>query len=599
VFRPEHAFASLVATLRERAASQPERSGFFFYGGTDPDNELNALSYGDLDRRARAIAARLQRHGTAGQRVLLLQQPGAEFVTAYYGTLYAGAIAVTTYPFHRSRLAQAMSKLRRLLLDSGCHMVLTTSDVAAPFCAAWRERFGDDEPVVLASETIANEEAAEWQAPVASLETVAFLQYTSGSTREPRGVAVTHGNLLHNAGLIARKFGNRPGSVGLSWLPPYHDMGLIGAVIEPVVVGFPSVIMPPHTFLQHPVKWLRLITRVGATVTGGPNFAYDLCVRRVSAEQIQQLDLSSWTVAYNGAEPIHPDTLERFSSVFSACGFNPKAFYPCYGLAESTLFVTGGTQLAGPIVRWFDGPELQAGRAIVRDVGDPRAKALVGCGDDSDDQKVHIVDPDTGHPCPHGVVGEVWVSGASVARGYWQRDEDSLRVFGGCLTGTSEGPFLRTGDLGVICDGELFITGRIKDLIILNGRNLYPQDLEFVVQNSHPGLAPFAGAAFAVEVDGEERLGIAQEVERKYLHCEPAEMVIAIREALMREAEVQPSVIALLKPAQVPRTSSGKVQRSRCRTLLLDGALAVIHRVPDLTDPVWSAVSATLEPDRR
>jgi len=581
-------FPSFVALLRHRATEQPDRTGFLFLRDNNPENDLDLLTYSQLDEKARAIASVLQQSGEPGQRVLLLHQPGEDFVTSFYGCLYAGAIAVTTYPAHRGRLKQSLPKICDLLTDAECSTILTTSEIAPVFTAAWKEVIGDQAPLVLASDAIPTTEADNWKKPTVRQDTVAFLQYTSGSTSRPRGVAVTHGNMLHNSQVIARGFESDSNSMGISWLPPYHDMGLIGGVVKPAYVGFPVVILSPYTFLQQPFRWLQTITKVRATVTGGPNFAYDLCVRRVTAEQLARLELSSWKIAFNGAEPIHPETMERFCEMFAPCGFNPKAFYPCYGLAESTLYVTGGKALAGPKVEWLDRSELEAGSAVAAAAKQDDAKAVVGCGHAAPDHRVVIVDPESRLVRPDGQVGEIWVSGPSVAAGYWNCPEETVRAFSAQLADTGEGPFLRTGDLGFLRNGELFVTGRIKDVIIINGRNLYPQDLEVAAQASHPGLQPFGGVAFSVEHEGQERLVIAQEVQREFLRGNSAEMIAAIRQAIVRDYDVQAYAIALLKPGQVPRTSSGKVRRSLCRTSLMSRELETVSVHPALESPFWS-----------
>jgi acyl-CoA synthetase (AMP-forming)/AMP-acid ligase II len=583
--RPE--FQSFVALLRHRATDHPRQTGFLFLRENNPENDLDLFSYGQLDEKARAIAAALQQSGEPGQRILLLHQPGSEFVAAFYGCLYAGAIAVTTYPPHRGRLKQSLPKICELLKDAECSTILTTADIAPVFIAAWNEVFQTEPPLVVASDAIQTSEADRWRNPMAGRDTVAFLQYTSGSTSRPRGVAVTHGNMLHNSEVIARGFESDSESMGISWLPPYHDMGLIGGVVKPLYVGFPVVILSPYTFLQQPFRWLQTITKVRATVTGGPNFAYDLCVRKVTPEQRARLDLSSWKVAFNGAEPIHPETMERFSTMFKPCGFRPEAFHPCYGLAESTLYVTGGEALAGPKVEWLDRAELESGTAVPVK-GKREAKAVVGCGHTPADHKVLIVNPESHLPCSDGRIGEVWVSGPSVAAGYWNRPEESAKVFCAHLADSGEGPFLRTGDLGFLKNGELFVTGRIKDVIIINGRNLYPQDLEVTAHSSHPGLQPFGGAAFAIEHDGQERLVIAQEVLREFLRADSAEMIAAIRQAIVRDYDVQAHAIALLKPGQIPRTSSGKVRRSLCRKSLMQRELETVSVHPALESPFWS-----------
>ena len=585
---PSHKkWSSFVGLLRHRASAQGQQTGYLFLRDNDPEKDLDLLSYAQLDQKARTIASALQATGEPGQRVLLLHQPGLHFVTAFYGCLYAGAIAVTTYPVHRGRLKQALPKICSLLKDSECSTVLTTEEMAADFAAAWKEVIDERCPRVIASDILSSSNAEKWHAPTVGRDSVAFLQYTSGSTSSPRGVAVTHGNMLHNSELIARGFESDSRSMGISWLPPYHDMGLIGGVVKPLFVGFPVVILSPYTFLQQPFRWLQTITKVRATVTGGPNFAYDLCVRKVTPEQRSRLDLSSWKIAFNGAEPIHPETMERFSALFSSCGFNPKAFYPCYGLAESTLYVTGGKALAGPKYIHVNRSELEQGKAVVaKPNGD--VKMLVGCGHAAAEQKVVIVDPQTRRKCPDGSVGEVWVSGPSVAAGYWNRPQESAKVFCARLADDGKGPFLRTGDLGFLQKGELFVTGRIKDLIIINGRNLYPQDVEVTAQASHPALQPFGGAAFCVEHENQERLVIAQEVQREFLRADSAEMMAAIRQAIVRDYDVQAYAVALLKPGQVPRTSSGKVRRSLCKASLMAGELETIGLHPNSENAFWS-----------
>jgi len=585
--RPRVEFQSFVALLRHRATAQARETGFLFLRDNNPENDLDLLSYSQLDEKARAIAAVLQQSGEPGQRVLLLHQPGVDFVTAFYSCLYAGAIAVTTYPAHRGRLKQSLPKICELLKDAQCNTILTTADIVPVFNTAWKEVVGGAAPLVIASDAISSAEADKWRNPSAARDTVAFLQYTSGSTSRPRGVAVTHGNMLHNSEVIARGFESDSNSMGISWLPPYHDMGLIGGVVKPLYVGFPVVILSPYTFLQQPFRWLQTITKVRATVTGGPNFAYDLCVRKVTPEQRERLDLSSWKIAFNGAEPIHPETMERFCAMFERCGFNPKAFHPCYGLAESTLYVTGVKALSGFRVEWLDRAKLEAGSAVPAKAKQEDAKAVVACGRAPADHRVVIVNPKSKLPCPDGKVGEVWVSGPSVAAGYWNRPEESEAVFSVYMD-SGEGPFLRTGDLGFLMKGELFITGRIKDVIIINGRNLYPQDLEVTAHLSHPGLQPFGGAAFAVEHDGQERLVIAQEVQREFLRTDSAEMIAAIRQAIVRDYDVQAHAIALLKPGQIPRTSSGKVRRSLCRSALMSRELETVGVHPSLESAFWS-----------
>ena len=440
---------------------------------------------------------------------------------------------------------------------------------------------------MIASDDVSPDLADAWRPPAIHRETVTLLQYTSGSTSRPRGVMITHGNLLHNSSLIHRGFEAGPSSVGLSWLPPYHDMGLIGGILQPVFGGFPVTIISPYAFLQQPYCWLKTISKVRATITGGPNFAYELCLRKVTPEQRATLDLSSWKVAFNGAEPIHPATMERFSATFASCGFNPKAFYPCYGLAEATLIVSGGKALSGPKLLHLDRKALEQDTAIPAAANAKEAKPVVGCGQTFTDQKVVIVDPESGRACPEKRVGEIWVAGPSVSSGYWNRPDETFNTFCAFRADTGEGPFLRTGDLGFFDQGELFVTGRIKDIVIINGRNLYPHDLEISAQASHPGLQSGSGAIFSVEYDGQERLVVAQEVQREALRTEPQQMVAAIRQAIVRDFDVQAYAIALLKPGQVPKTSSGKIRRALCKSALMSHSLETVHVHPAPESSFW------------
>jgi acyl-CoA synthetase (AMP-forming)/AMP-acid ligase II len=588
---------SFVELLRYRATTQPEQAAYLFLRERAPeDDNFNRISYGSLDQQARAIAATLQAAGAfSGQKVLLLHQPGADFVTAFFGCLYAGAVAVTTYLGHRGRLKQGLPKIVELLKDAECKFVLTSADAAPVFKAAWEEVIGGNQPNVIDTDNISPIGADAWHCPALDRETVTLLQYTSGSTSRPRGVMITHGNLLHNSSLIQRGFDSDTSSVGISWLPPYHDMGLIGGILQPVFVGFPVAIIPPFAFLQQPFCWLQTISRIRATITGGPNFAYELCLRKVTPEQRSTLDLSSWKVAFNGAEPIHADTMKRFSEAFASCGFNRKAFYPCYGLAEATLFVTGGQALAGPKVLHLDRKALEQDTALPANADSKDVKAVIGCGETAPDQKVVIVDPESRCACPEKCVGEVWVSGPSISSGYWNRPDETFNTFGAYRADTGEGPFLRTGDLGFLHQGELFVTGRLKDIVIINGRNLYPHDLEVTAQASHPGLQPGSGAIFSVEYDGQERLVIAQEVQREALRTDPQQMVSAIRQAMVRDFDVQAYAIVLLKPGQVPKTSSGKIRRALCKSALMSHSLETVHLHPAPESSFWRNDAAAYE----
>src|SRR6202035_4988479 len=394
------------------------------------------------------------------------------------------------------------------------------------------------------------------------------------STSNPKGVVVTHANLVHNEEAICLGFGQTAASVIVGWLPLYHDMGLIGNVLQPLYTGATAVLLSPFAFLQRPRLWLETIDRYRGTTSGGPNFAYDLCVRKIGEAKRTGLDLSSWSVAFNGAEPVRAETLERFSAAFASCGFRREAFFPCYGLAEATLFAAGGDPASAPAVRAFRTGDLLRHEAVEAATGEASSRPRVGCGRPSPGQRIAVVDPESGAPCPPGRVGEIWIAGPSVAAGYWDQPPETERLFHARTT-DGDGPFLRTGDLGFLAaDGELFVTGRLKDLIILRGRNHYSQDLEATAGTAHPSLGDGTGAAFTVDSDGEERLVVVYEVDRHA--ARPGEIAAAIRQVIAEEHEGPAWEVVLVPTGGGPRTTSGKVQRRACRDLYLSGKLRVL-----------------------
>jgi amino acid adenylation domain-containing protein len=561
---------TLVEVLRHRAQRQGEGLAYTFL--LDGETAEAHLTYAGLDRRARGLAATLAREGiVAGDRVLLLYPPGLDYIAAFFGCLYAGAVAVPAYP-PRSRRPSA--RLQSIQESAGARAVLSTGAVLSGLDRQLPRR-----PGVLwqAAEGAAMEAGAEeWRDPQVGEEALAFLQYTSGSTAAPKGVMLRHANLVANLEQICRAFAQTPEERTVIWLPPYHDMGLIGGILTPLYVGNPAVLLSPVAFLQRPLRWLQAISRYRGTTSGGPNFAYDLCADRIGPEEREALDLSSWTLAFNGAEPVRTATLERFAAAFAPCGFRAEAFLPCYGLAEGTLLAACGRREDRPHVGAFAAAELERHRAVAaapETVETGEARALVGCGVAPAGARLQVVDPESGRPCAAGQVGEIWIAGPAVAAGYWELPEATAASFG-ARTADGDGPWLRTGDLGFLTEsGELFVTGRIKDLIILRGRNHYPQDIELTVERSHPALRPGCGAAFAVEVEGEERLVVVQEVRREHREEDPAGLVAAIRRAVADEHEAQVHAVVLLRTATIPKTTSGKIQRSACRARFLDGTL--------------------------
>lgn len=571
-------YATLVDLLRDRAETIGDRSAYTFLA--DGETESGRLTYGELDRQARAIAAHLRARVSPGSRVLVVYPytAGLEFIAAFFGCLYAGVVAVTDNP---PRSAAGLEKTVARLQSSEAEIALTTRGLLSHLRGLLQKQpqlTGPLEDIPwIATDALSPNSAADWTPPEIDSDTLAFLQYTSGSTGTPKGVMVTHRNVLHNSEIIYNCFEHTEHSRGLIWLPLFHDMGLIGGVVQPLYGAFPVTLMSPVALIQKPMRWLEAVSRYKATTSGGPNFAYDLLWRQAKASEIDRLDLSSWEVAFSGAEPIRAETLDRFAETFAPCGFRREAFYPCYGMAETTLFISGGSKAEAPIVETFDGAALEEHRALPVAADDPKAKAVVGCGRGWLGDEIAIADPDTLQPLGEGEVGEIWVRGAGVGSGYWNQPEETERTFGGKLG--DRGPFLRTGDLGFLRKGELFITGRIKEMMILWGRNHYPQHIEQTVESCHPTLRPGCGAAFAIEVEGEERLVVAQEVERRFLRkLNGEEAIAAIRKAIADRHLADVYAVVLLKTGSLPKTTSGKVQRQMCRRRFLEGSLDVVGR---------------------
>ncbi|CCK27547.1 hypothetical protein BN159_3168 [Streptomyces davaonensis JCM 4913] len=561
---------SLVDLLRTRAAQQPERQAYVFLDSHG--RAENALTYAQLDRQARRVAATLRATCSPGDRVLILYPPGAEYVSAFLGCLYAGTVAVPSPPPH----ARNAARLRAIAADAQPAAALTGDRALA----AVRKRLPELAEMAWLSTGDLTADPESWTDPGADGDSLAFLQYTSGSTAVPKGVMVTHGNLLHNSAQIQRRTRAGEESRLVSWLPPFHDMGLIGGILQPLFGGFPGVLMAPGTFVLDPAQWLRAISDHAATVSAVPPFALDLCVERVDPGTHEPLDLSTLDTVIVGAEPVPAACLDRFAEHFAPWGMRRSALRPSYGLAEATLMVSCGDRLTASSALTLDAAALEAHR--VEPGGAGQRRTVVGCGSSVDGQRLLVVDPADGTPSGPGQVGEVWVGGPSVARGYWNRPEESATVFG-ARTASGEGPFLRTGDLGFLRDGELFITGRSKDLIIVRGRNLYPQDIERCAESAHPALRPHATAAVAVDPgDGTERLVVVAEVRRGVEPPPVAEVAREVGRAITAEFDVRLHRLVLVRPSTVPKTSSGKIRRRGTRAALVAGSLGVVAE--------WTAV---------
>jgi acyl-CoA synthetase (AMP-forming)/AMP-acid ligase II len=581
---PSAPASSLVEILRHWSDAIPDAQAFLFL----PDGEVEGprCTYADLDRMARALAVVLRERAEPGDRALLLYEPGLDFLTAFFACWYAGLIPVPACPARRrARNGQFLESIAK---DCQPRLGLTTAPLAANQAAAvnlplqW-----------LATDQIDDSHAGRWREPRMERDAIALLQYTSGSTAAPKGVMVTHANLLHNESLIARALAHPTPGCGICWLPHYHDMGLVGFLLQTVFRGARTVLFPPGVVAQRPFLWLQAVARYRAHISGGPNFAYNLCVQRIAAEQRSALDLRDWTIAVVGSEPVSVRTMEGFTEAFMPCGFRPEAFYPCYGLAEATLFVTGGATASPPVTQSVHADALEEGHVVPTLPGAAGPRTLVGCGWPWGGQDVVIVDPHDRTRCPADRVGEIWVHGPSVAKGYWNRPEEAAQTFAARLAdggSTKEeggrrkeempvanssdssfllppSSFLRTGDLGFVQGGELFVTGRLKDLLVIHGRNHYPQDIEATVQGVHPALREGGGAAFETGPDGEPRLVLVQELDRHLgRHVDLAQLARAVRQAVAAQHELRVHDLWFLEPGALPRTSSGKVRRHACRT---------------------------------
>lgn len=577
---------TLVDILRQRASLQPDKVAYTFL--TDGETEAVSLTYRQLEQKAQAIATYIQSLCQPHTRVLLLYPPGLGFIEAFFGCLYAGAIAIPAYPPRPNR---SIDRIQSIIQSAEPTLALTTNSIISNL-----QKKADRTPELkslrwLATDDLDVKYANQWQETSINQNNLAFLQYTSGSTAEPKGVKITHHNLLHNLTAIHSCFQHHSQSQGVIWLPPYHDMGLIGGILQPLYGDFPVALMSPLMFLQNPLRWLKAISRYRATTSGGPNFAYDLCVQKFKAELVTDLDLSSWDVAFNGAEPINYETMVNFAKTFAPYGFRETAFYPCYGMAEATLIISGGVKQVKPITKIVDSKQLEQNQVAIAENNSASSRILVSCGHSLPDQTVAIVNAETKELCLAGEIGEIWVAGSSIADGYWNQPSATEETFKAQIKNQKEPYFLRTGDLGFLYQEELFVTGRLKDLIIINGRNHYPQDIERTVEASSDFIRANGTASFVIHKMGEDKLVILSEIERRYWDrkhkssstdavdnsAEELDLQQLIRRQIAQNHDLQTHYILLLKPGSIPKTSSGKIQRHVCRQSFLAGEFQALE----------------------
>ena len=578
---------TLVDVLRRRAEESPDRTAYTFL--VDGEDIETSLTYLELDVWARRIAVALAARHLEGRTALLVFDPGLDFVAGLFGCFLAGVIAVPVYPPDPRAMAVGLGRLEQIAADADAAIVLTTAGVRER-AASWLSSV----PTLRALEWCPVEAVhigseVAWRDRGVGRDAIAFLQYTSGSTGSPKGVMVTHGNIMAHGASVAAALGLTASAVVVSWLPLYHDMGLIGSVLIPLQVGCRSVQVSPLDFLERPVRWLRAISRYRGTLSPAPNFAFDLVVRRTSEAERRGLDLRSWAAAMNGAEPVRAETCDRFAAAFAPYGFRRDAFVPCYGLAEATLMVSGGP--AGSVdVITVDGAALERHRVVDVPAGAAGARTLVGCGRVTPGLEVVIADAETHAEVGPGEIGEIRVAGGHVTAGYWHRPEDTAAVFAGRLASRSRGSLLRTGDLGFMRGDTVFVTGRLKDLLIVRGRNLYPQDLERTAAQAHPSLRPGGGAAFAVDAgDGDERVVLVHESNAVGTE-EAVAAVDAVARAIAAEYDVRPHAIVLIRPHTLPKTSSGKVRRRACRDAYGSARLETLP-LPASVPPAASVVA--------
>lgn len=564
---------TLFDILEKHALEKPMAIAYIFF---DSSGEFTELSYAQLLARVQAIAGQLQKSQTQGDRVLLMYRPGLDFIAAILACFASGMIAVPVQPIHNKRV---VARLTGIIENCAANVMLTNSFTQLDLTRIAPNIVNETKGLQwLCSDLVDDSQISGFSRPLVESSSLAFLQYTSGSTDEPKGVMVTHENLMDNLAAIKEAFGHDGETVVSGWLPLYHDMGLIGNVFQPLYLGVTSILFSAMSFLTSPSTWLHAISKWRVTSSGGPDFAYDLCVRQITDEDLEGLDLSCWKVAFNGAEPVRAKVMQEFSKKFSPYGFREESFYPCYGMAEATLFVTGGDPQRKAKLLSVD--PIKLSENIVSE--DPHGVSLMSCGKAFGENHFQIVDTETLTALPAGRVGEIWIQGPSVAMGYWSRPELSEACFQAHLI-DGQGPFLRTGDLGFCFEGELFIKGRLKDLIIVRGQNHYPDDIEATVCHSYDGLRPNGVAVFTVNDEEESRLIVVAELERAMIAKLDSslfqDIFAKIRKEVSEKHGLRINQLKLIRPATLPKTSSGKIRRSHCRNLYERDELELVTEI--------------------
>lgn len=567
-------FKTFVDVLCHRGSSQASDIAYTFLGRNEHDRET--LTFAELDLIAKRKAAYLLNYAVPGDRVILAYPSGLAFITSFLGCQYAGLIAV---PVYQPKAKNEWQRFSNIVMDCRAKLILSHSSYQEHMQAGVNTR-----PELQCIEHCLSIDHAligfeeSWKMPVIKGSTIAFLQYTSGTTGQPKGVMISHDNLLHNEAIIHKSFKHDHHSILVGWLPLFHDMGLIGNTLQGLYVGFHTIFMSPLSFLYKPARWLQMISEYRATTSGGPNFAYDLCVQRIKDEQLDNVDLSCWQNAFNGSEVVRANTVHQFKQRFQRYGFSKDAFFPCYGMAETTLFVTGCGNGKPTYTISVDATALAQQQIKIDNKA--TAKELVSSGG-ALNQKVRIVEPVNRHLCLPNQVGEIWVQGDSVSVGYWEKPIINRDIFNAHIMNSDEGPFLRTGDMGFMDgSGQLYVTGRLKEMIIIRGRNYFPQDIEVTAQDSCNVLRRNYGAAFAMDYDDQERLVLVQEVHKTHVNNLNFKKVLQqVRMALRAEQSLDLSDLVLIKQGTLPITSSGKIRRSYCKEKFVNRTLTEIKEL--------------------